>query len=106
MVDKILSGIGVKYKAVRFLKPPKEPYVVYFHDTTYRGGDDLIAIEDHSLRLELYSETLQPELEEKIVQRLIDLKLGFDKGEPLWLGNSENTYMIAFYIEYTKKRSK
>lgn len=101
MVDVILTGI-LPYKAVRFLKAPKETYAVYFDDTTYRGADDLIAIMDHSIRIEVYADVIDVATELQIETRLIDLKLEFDKGERTWL-NSEQMFMTVYYVEYTTK---
>lgn len=101
MVNEILSGI-VKFKAVRFLKPPNETYAVYFDDVVYRGADDLIAIEEHSLRIEVYANVVDYDVENGIDKRLRDLKLGFEKGERVWI-DSEQIYLTPYYVEYTNK---
>ena len=101
MVDDILKGI-LPYKPVRFLKPPKETYAVYFDDVTFRGADDLIGIEDHTVRIEVYGDVINHDIESKIETRLIDLKLEFDKGERTWL-NSEQMFMTTYTVQYTTK---
>lgn len=103
MVDLILNGI-VQYKPVRFLQPPKDTYAVFFDDVVFRGADDLIGIEEHSLRIEVYASVIDKNIESNIEQKLIELSLEFDKGERIWLNEVER-YMTPYYIDYTKKRS-
>lgn len=101
MVDLILNGI-LQYKEVRFLKPPKETYAVYFDDIDYYGADDLIKIKRHSVRIEVYSEKIDREIENQIEARMINLNLEFNKGERTWL-NDIQSYMLTYYLEYTEK---
>lgn len=101
MLNKILDGI-LPFKPVRFLQPPKETYAVTFDDITYRGADNLIAITDHSLRIEVYADVIDTEKESMIEERLVNLKLEFEKGERIWL-ESEQMYMTPYYISYTTK---
>lgn len=101
MLNKILDGI-VPFKPVRFLKPPNEPYAVYFDDIVYRGADELIAVTDHSLRIEMYANVISADIELQIENNLINLKLEFDKGERIWL-ESEQIYMTPYYVNYTTK---
>lgn len=101
MLNKILEGV-VPYKSVRFLQPPKSTYAVYFDDITYSGADELIAIKEHNLRIEVYAEIIDPNVEHEIEQRLIQLKLEFEKGERIWL-ESEQIYMTPYYITYKTK---
>lgn len=101
MVDLILNGI-LPYKEVRFLKPPKEIYAVYFDDIDYYGADDLIKIQRHTVRIEIYGEKIDREIESQIEARMINLKLEFNKGERTWL-NDTQSYMLAYYLEYTEK---
>lgn len=101
MQNKILDGV-VPFREVRFLKPPIETYAVYFNDISYRGADDLIAIQEHSLRIEVYAERIDREVELAIESNIIDLKLEFEKGERIWL-ESEHLYMTPYYIIYTTK---
>lgn len=101
MVDLILQDI-LPYKPVRFLKAPSETYAVYFDDVSFSGADDLIAIKEHELRIEVYGDVIDYDVESQIEQRLIDLTLEFQKGERTWL-NSEQMYMTVYYVEYTTK---
>ncbi|TFI13724.1 hypothetical protein E4P35_11015 [Thiopseudomonas sp. 4R-3cl] len=101
MVDLILNGI-LPYKEVRFLKPPKGTYAVYFDDIDYYGADDLIKIKRHTVRIEVYGEKIDREIENQIEARMINLKLEFNKGERTWL-NDIQSYMLAYYLEYTEK---
>ena len=102
MVNRILDGI-LPYKEVRFLRPPRETYAVYFDDIDHFGGDDLIALEYHAVRIEVYSEYIDREVEAQIEQKLIDLNIPFNVNERTWL-NSEQLYMTVFYFEYTIKK--
>lgn len=108
MLDSILKQIrelDVPVKKVRFLSPPNKPFIVYFDDIHYRGADYYVSIEEHTIRLELYSQYVVDELEEQIEEIFISHNLPFDKSERLWI-DEDNTYMVAFYSEYTQKRSR
>ena len=102
MVDKILNGI-VPYKEVRYLQPPREAYAVYFDDVDHYGADYLIALENHSVRIELYTSTIEPAIEASIQIRLEDLNIEYNVGERTWL-NSEQLYMTVYYFDYIKKK--
>lgn len=101
MVDKVLNGI-LPYKEVRFLQPPRETYAVYFDNVDYYGADKLIGLENHSVRIEVYSEQINNDIEKQIEKRLIDFELEFNKGERVWL-NSEQIYMTVYYFDYIEK---
>ena len=101
MVKLLLEGL-IPYKEVRFLTPPKDTYAVYFDDVDFYGADDLIKIMQHDVRIEVYSEKIDHELELQIETKMRGLKLEFTKGERNWL-NDIRRYMLVYYYTYTEK---
>lgn len=104
MVKTILEGI-IPYKEVRFIQPPRSAYAVYFDNIENYGADDLVKIENHSIRIEVYSTEIERDIESQIEDRMIQISLEFNKGERTWL-NTEQLYMTPYYIDYTKKKEE
>lgn len=95
-----VSGLPVADTA--FANPPPLPYLVFLDDITERGSDSYICIMEHSLAIELYSEEIRDDLEQKIEQELTAKGIEFDRGR-VWIG-SEGFYETIYRFEITEKR--
>ena len=107
MVHNILQRAGFvegkTYKETRFLKPPTVTFAVF--DDTYdvRGADYHNLIEDHSITIEVYEYTPDPEAEQKLEQQFDKLGLEYTKQERYWI-QAEQIYQIIYEFDYITKR--
>lgn len=79
-----------------FSYPPTLPFAAYFEvDTSFFMTDDQTVFEDGVVRFEVYTETKDQELEEKIQDLLQGLP--WERQPSEWL-ESENCYLTVYYI--------
>ena len=106
MVKNVLTNAGFiegkTFKEIRFIKPPKETYVVYMDSFTARGADGLNLIKDHDYTIEVYSDTPDPEAEGRIEKSLDDFGLEYEKSERYWI-QSEQLYQVVYNFNFIEK---
>lgn len=106
MVKRILTGAGFEegktFKETRFLKPPKETYAVYIDSYNRRGADGLNLITEHSISIELYSYSPDPDAENRIETMLDELGIEYDKEPRYWI-QSEQLYQTIYTFSYIEK---
>ena len=107
MVDAILTGAGLvvnqTYKETRFLKPPQTSYAVYSDNKTVRGPDNVNAITEHEVNIEVYEYAPDPTLEAAIEAQFDALGQAYIKQPRYWI-NEEQLYQIIYEFTYYTKR--
>ncbi|PYG88498.1 hypothetical protein LY28_01347 [Ruminiclostridium sufflavum DSM 19573] len=61
-----LETTGYKVAEERFLKPPAQPYIIFVDNTEVGGADNKNCIADRQISVELYSDKINNEAEQKI----------------------------------------
>ena len=106
MIKQILTASGFiegkTFKETRFIKPPKETYVIYLDSFIARGADGLNLIKDHNYTIELYSDTPDPEAEGRIEKSLDTFGLEYEKSERYWI-QSEQLHQIVYNFNFIEK---
>lgn len=107
MVSKILEGAGFvlnqTYRETRFLKPPASTYAVYNDTKTIRGPDNVNAITEHEVNIELYEYAPDPASEAAIEAQLDEYGQPYIKQNRYWI-NEEQLYQVIYeFTYYTKK---
>lgn len=107
MVKDILTGAGFveneTYKEVRFLKPPRVTYAVYLDARDVRGPDNLNALIEHDVSIELYEYQPDPSAEQRIEEQFDRLGIPYEKQTRYWL-QSEQLYQVIYDFTYIEKR--
>lgn len=102
MVKEILTAVGVPYKRTRFLKPPKDTYIVYLDDVLRRGADEKNLIKEHSITIEIYSEKIDQEVEEKIEKEFDNRVAEYQKQDWYYI-KSEQLFQLIYEFSYIEK---
>lgn len=106
MVDTILTGAGFvhgkTYIETGFRRPPTETYAIYLDDKTVRGSDSLNLVEEHSVSIELYEYSKDPEAEARIEAQFNALGLNYQKQARYWL-EDEQLYQVVYTFDYIRK---
>lgn len=74
---EFVTGLPVTNTA--FVNPPPLPYVVFLDDQAHSGADDKLLLCEHDLSIELYSEDIQEDIEQKIEKELAGKGIEFEK---------------------------
>lgn len=106
MVKTILTGAGLvegeTFNESRFISPPKTDYAVYLDSITRRGGDGINLITEHSVSIELYEYSKNPELEKQIEALFDTLGIEYEKAPRYWL-EEEQLYQVIYDFDYISK---
>lgn len=106
MVNKILCHanfiLNKTYKETRFLKPPKETYAVFTDSYNRRGADDCNLITEHSIDIELYSYSPNPDAEKRIEDSFDYFKIPYTKNPRFWI-QTEQLFQTIYSFEYIEK---
>lgn len=106
MVNRILAGAGmeldVTYKETRFLKPPKSTYAVYSDNKTVRGPDNINAIVEHNVTIDLFEYVPDPEIEKAIEDQLDAAGQPYVKQARYWLFD-EQLFQVIYSFTYIEK---
>ena len=73
------SVTGLPVTDTAFVNPPPLPYVVFLDDRAHSGADDKLFLCEHDLNIELYSEDIQEDIEQKIEKELAGKGIEFEK---------------------------
>lgn len=104
MIKKILKAAGVKFRRVRFLKPPAETYAIYFDDIVETDGPDGInCIFTHDYTVEVYEPTPDDAAEAAIEAAINAEGLKWTKQDRYWL-QDEQRYQVIYEFSYKEKR--
>ena len=98
-----LCTLGVPVAYLQFSKPQKLPFIAYLEaGTEIQGADNYNLYRRTTIRIELYSENKNPELERKIENlfRSVEIK----KDGDIYL-NEENMFLTVFSFETIQKIS-
>lgn len=107
MVNQILTGAGFilnqTYRETRFLKPPATTYAIYNDTKTVRGPDNVNAITEHEVNIELYEYAPDPAAEKSIEDQLDAVGMPYIKQNRYWI-NEEQLYQVIYEFNYLTKR--
>ena len=107
MIDDILTNAGFvrgrTYTEAVFLRPPNQPFVVYFDDVDADGSDYTVDVLEHSVRFELYApEIAAPEAEQLLETELKARGLSYRRDSRVWI-ESERYFLTVYEFDYTEK---
>lgn len=107
MVNKILTGAGFvlnkTYRETRFLKPPSVTYAIYNDTKTVRGPDNVNALTEHEVNIELYEYAPDPASEAAIEAQFDAAGMPYIKQNRYWI-NEEQLYQVIYEFNYLEKR--
>ena len=107
MVDQILTGagfiLGKTYQETRFLKPHKRTYAVYNDTVTVRGPDNINAITEHEINIELYEYSPDQASEAAIEAQLDAFGQPYIKQPRYWI-NETQLFQVIYEFTYVTKR--
>lgn len=96
-----LCTLGVPVAYLQFSKPQKLPFIAYYEaHTEIQGADGYNLYRRTTIRIELYSENKNPELERKIENLFRSVEITKDGDVYL---NEENMFMTVFSFETIQK---
>lgn len=96
-----LCTLGVPVAYLQFSKPQKLPFIAYLEaGTEIQGADNYNLYRRTTIRIELYSENKNPELERKIENLFRTVEI--TKDGDIYL-NEENMFMTVFSFETIQK---
>lgn len=96
-----LCTLGVPVAYLQFSKPQKLPFIAYLEaGTEIQGADNYNLYRRTTIRIELYSENKNPELERKIENLFRSVEITKDGDVYL---NEENMFMTVFSFETIQK---
>lgn len=96
-----LRTLGIPVAYLKFDKPQKLPFIAYFEaGTEIQGADSYNLYRRVTIRIELYSEKKNPELERKIENLFRSVEI--EKDGDTYLQN-ENMFMTIFSFETIQK---
>lgn len=79
-----LETTGMKATEVSFKKPPPLPYIIILESEDVRGADTKNLIRDRDITIELYSDKIDKEAEQKIENLLNEKSIEYKK-DRAWL---------------------
>lgn len=103
MVKEILDAAGIEYAETSFRQPPKNTYAVYLDNVEVRGADDINLLEEHSVTVELYEYSKDPEAERRFEKALDDFAIPYTKQARYWL-QEEQLYQVVYDFDYINKK--
>lgn len=106
MVKEVLTGAGfvegVTFRETRFVKPPRQSYVVYLESFTARGSDKQNLVRDVTTLIELYTYVPDPDAEARIEEELDLRALEYRKDDRYWI-QDEQMFQVVYTVEHTEK---
>lgn len=96
-----LCTMGIPVAYLQFSKPQKLPFIAYLEaGTEIQGADNYNLFRRTTIRIELYSEKKNPELERKIENLFRTVEI--EKDGDMYL-KEENMFMTVFSFETIQK---
>lgn len=96
-----LCMLGIPVAYLQFSKPQKLPFIAYLEaGTEIQGADNYNLYRRTRIKIELYSEKKNPELERKIENLFRTVEI--EKYKDIYL-DDENMFMTVFEIETIQK---
>lgn len=83
-IQAVLESTGVPVALMRFLKPTKPPFIVWFDKVNHYGADLRNFCKSRYVTIELYTFQLDLRIEKRIEQILDDMAVEYDK-DRVWL---------------------
>lgn len=95
------AGFPDKVADTMFLEPPSYPYCLFLDNTAFRGADLKNCIADRDITIELYTEFVDTDSENKIEKILNDSNYQFEKSRA-WI-ESEKHFQTVYDFNFTEK---
>ena len=109
MVNRILTQAGFvagkTYRETRFLKPPKVTYAIYNDTQTVRGPDNVNAVTEHEVNIELYEYAPDPDSEAAIESQFDAVGMSYIKQNRYWI-SEEQIFQVIYEFNYLDKRGE
>lgn len=106
MIDQILTDAGFvlnkTYRETRFIRPPKETYVVYSDAVQRYGADGINLLNVHDVTFEMYQYSPDPDAEERLEAQFDLLGIEYDK-QPRYFIDEEQLYQVIYEFTYREK---
>jgi len=106
MVKEILTAAGfvedVTFRETRFVKPPRQSYVVYLESFSARGSDHHNLLRDCTTLIELYTYVPDPDAERRIEAEMDSRGIEYRKDDRYWI-QDEQLYQVVYTVEHTEK---
>jgi len=96
-----LETTGMKVAEERFLRPPALPYVIFTEETNTSGADSKNCIVDRAISIELYSDKIDYEAEQKIELLLNEKVIQYSK-DRTWI-DSEKFFQTVYDFNLLEK---
>ncbi len=105
MIAELLTQTGIKFRHVRFLKPPHETYAVWIDDIETDGGDNQKSgIFTHNYSVELYAPAPDDASEQAIETALDTAGIQYNKQDRYWLQDEQRYQTVYDFIITNKER--
>lgn len=106
MVNEILTAAGFvdgkTYKESRFIRPPRQTFIVFNDSFESRGTDDFNKIREHDISLEMYQYAPDSNAERRIENELDIRGIEYQKQSRYWI-ESEQLYQVIYEFSYIEK---
>lgn len=103
-VKSWLETTEMKVAEERFLKPPALPYIIFLESTNTRGSDDQNCIIEREISVELYSEKIDKDAENKI-ENLLNGKAIQYKKDHTWI-ETEKFFQTVYDFNLIEKNRR
>ena len=105
MIAELLTQTGIKFRHVRFLKPPAETYAVWIDDVETDGGDNRSpGIYTHNYSVELYAPAPDDASEQALESALCSAGIHYTKQDRYWM-QDELRYQTVYDFTITNKEA-
>ena len=105
MITELLTQTGIKFRHVRFLKPPAGTYAVWIDDVETDGGDNCApGIYTHNYSVELYAPAPDDASEQAIETALSAAGIQYNKQDRYWLQDEQRYQTVYDFSITTKER--
>jgi hypothetical protein len=96
-----LETTGMKAAELRFLKPPSRPYIIFLDNKEVRGAATRNCIANRDITIELYSDKIDNEAEQKIEDLLNEKAIEYTK-DRTWI-DSEKLFQTLYDFNLIEK---
>lgn len=105
MITELLTQTGIKFRHVRFLKPPAGTYAVWLDDIETDGGDNQKSgIFTHNYTVEIYEPAPDDTAEHAMEAALDAAGIQYMKQDRYWLQDEQRYQTVYDFSITTKER--
>ena len=100
-IREILDSIGIPVAEESFYTAPPLPYLIFMEQQDVRGSDSKNKIVEQAITIELYTNKITPEIEQKIEVLLNQIPVEFTR-DRMWL-SAEKMYETLYTFSLVGK---